>query len=361
MIRVGIVGFGMAARVFHAPLISSVEGIELAAVVERNSDNAAARYPGIVTYRSLDAMLADPSLGLFVVATPNATHFDVAKQILQTGKSVVVDKPMATTSAEIAQLMELAAKHNALLFPFHNRRWDRDFQTLQKLIREQSVGRVVHLESTFDRWSPGPTRRPWKNDPAEGGLLLDLGTHLADQALELFGLPQAVSADILREREGEGASDSFTVRLLYPGFSVTLSANALSTLPRPRFHLRGSHGNYWKWGLDTQEAELNQITQITNPKWGQEPSETWGTLKVDLDGSKVTCPVPAIPGDYRHFYAGVRDALLGKAPIPVSAHAAWRVARLLEFAAQSATQRREIACDWSDELNVANAPYDAHP
>ena len=249
MIRVGLVGFGLAGRVFHAPLISSVHGLKLAAVLERSTESAAQRYPGIATHRTLESMLADPSLGLIVVATPNATHFETARQTLEARKSVVVDKPTAVTSAEIAQLMELAAARNAHLIPFHNRRWDSDFQTLYQLVREDSVGRVVHLESTFDRWRPVPSARAWKQDPAQGGLLLDIGTHLADQALALFGKPQAVSAEVERERDGEGANDSFTMLLCYPDFTVSLSANVLSTLPRPRFHLRGTKGNYWKWGL----------------------------------------------------------------------------------------------------------------
>jgi len=329
MIRVGLIGFGMAGRVFHAPLISSVEGLELAAVLERHSDNAAQRYPGITTYRSLESMLEDNSLGLFVVATPNGTHFEVAKQILEAGKSVVVDKPTAITSSEIAELMESAAAKGVHLIPFHNRRWDSDFQTLYKLVREDSVGRIVHLESTFDRWRPVPKARAWKEDPAQGGLLLDIGTHLGDQAMALFGKPEAVSADVTRERDGDGSNDSFTVRLHYSDFSVTLSANVLSALARPRFHLRGTRGNYWKWGLDPQEAALNKITRI--------------------DDCVVTRPVQPIPGDYRRYYASVRDALLGKSRWPVPASAAWLVARLLEFAAQSSAERREIACDWSDE------------
>ena len=353
MIRVGLVGFGMAGRVFHAPLISSVEGLELAAVLERHSDHAAQRYPGITTYRSLEAMLADSSLGLFVVATPSGTHFQVASQILEAGKNVVVDKPMSVTSAEIAQLIELAAAQNVLLTPFHNRRWDSDFQTIQKLLHEGSLGRLVHLQSNFDRWSPGSARRAWKDDPAlGGGILLDLGTHLADQALVLFGKPEAVAAEISRERDGhdsEDSNDSFTLRLRYPGFCITLGANVLSSLVRPRFHLRGVRGSYWKWGLDPQEAELNQITRIGNAPWGQEPPANWGTLCVDVDGGMVTHPVQPIPGDYRLYYAGVRDALLGVSPVPVSAMAAWRVARLLECAAASSELRREIICDWSDE------------
>jgi len=364
MIRVGLVGFGMAGRVFHAPLICSVDGMELAAVVERNTDNAAERYPGIATYRSLDAMLADASLGLLVVATPSGSHFQVAMQILEAGKHVVVDKPMATTSAEIAQLMKLAAAKNLLLIPFQNRRWDGDFLTIRKLLHDGSLGRLVYLESVFDRWSPGSARRPWKDDPAQGGgQLLDLGTHLADQALTLFGKPQAVSADVRRERDGEGSNDAFTVRLRYPGlpslrpgpvaggpgFSVTLAANCLTSLARPRYHLRGTVGNYWKHGVDPQEGALNKVARIEDSAWGQEPPANWGTLCAEGTGGLVTRPVEPLPGDYRLYYAGVRDALLGKAPAPVTALEAWRTARLLEWAAQSSDERREIPCDWSNE------------
>ena len=350
MIRVGLVGFGLAGRVFHAPLISSVDGLELAAVMERNSDNAAARYPGIQTYRSLEAILADDSVGLLVVATPNATHFPIARQILEAGKHVVVDKPTAVTSAEIAELIELATRHNVLLVPFHNRRWDSDFQTLSKLVHEGPLGRIVNLQSTFDRWRPVPrAKAAWKDDPDQGGLLLDIGTHLADQALELLGKPLAVSADVRRERDGEGASDSFTLRLRYERSMVEVSANVLSSLARPRFHVRGTSGNYWKWGLDPQESELAKITRIGAGPWGVEPPAHWGTLAVDVDGGTVTRPVQPIAGDYRLFYAGVRDALLGKSPAPVAATAAWRAARLLEWAAESAKKRCEVICDWDEE------------
>ena len=340
----------MAGRVFHAPLISSVEGLELAAVVERSSDKAAEHYPGITTYRSLEAMLADSSLGLFVVATPSGTHFQVARQILEAGKNVVVDKPVAITSDEVAQLIALARAKNIYLVPYFNRRWDGDLLTIQKVLHEGSLGRLVYFESRFDRWSPGSTRRPWKDDPAQGGgQLLDLGTHIGDQALTLFGKPEAVSADVTRERGGEGSNDAFSVRLRYPGFSVVLGANCLSSPPRPRFHLRGVKGNYCKLGVDPQEAALNKVTRIADPAWGQEPPADWGTLNVDVDGAIVTRPVEPIPGDYRLYYAGVRDALLGKAPAPVPAVAAWRVARMLEWAAESSEKRCEIPCDWSEE------------
>ena len=280
MVRAGLVGFGAGGRVFHAPLLSSVDGFELAAVVERSTDNAAKRYPGIAVHRTLESLLADSSLSLIVVTTPSGTHFDVARQALEAGRNVVVDKPMCATSSEVARLMELASARSLLLAPFHNRRWDSDFQTIQKLLREGSLGRVVHLDSFFDRWRPGPKPNAWKDDPAAGGgLLIDLGPHLADQALVLFGLPEAVSAEVLRERDGEGANDSFTLRLRYPGFSVTLGANCLASLQRPRFHLRGTKGNYWKWGLDPQEAALMSLTRIPAGRGERNLPPTGGCLR----------------------------------------------------------------------------------
>ena len=355
MIRAGLVGFGLGGRVFHAPLLSSVEGVEFAAIVERSTNLAAERYPGLLTYRSLEEMLADTSLDLIVVSTPSGTHFEVASQVIAAGKSLVVDKPMALTAAEIARLHELALARGVLLAPFHNRRWDSDFQTVTRLVHEGALGRLVYVESRFDRWRPVlPTTRLWKESPAQGGgTLLDHGTHLADQALALFGKPEAVSADVVRERDTASAdldaNDAFTVRLRYPGLMVVLGANTLSLPPRPRFHLRGTKGNYWKSGLDPHEAALGKITRIEDPRWGQEPHAEWGSLHLDVEGAQITQPVQPIPGNYRLYYAGIRDALRGKAPAPVSAIDAWRVARLLEWAAQSSQERCEIACDWSQE------------
>src|SRR5438067_4819354 len=257
MLRIGLIGFGMAGRVFHAPLISSVDGLELAAVVERHGNQATQRYPSVKIYRSLEDLLADASIDLVVVATPSGTHFQVASQVLAAGKHAVVDKPIALISGEIAQLIELARANSKLLIPFHNRRWDGDFLTVQKLLHEHQLGRVVHIESRFDRWNPGATRRPWKDDPAQGGgVLLDLGTHLVDQALVLCGKPLAVSADVLRERYDEGSDDAFTIRLRYEKCFVTLGANALSAPAGARFHLRGTRGNFRKKGVDPQEAAL---------------------------------------------------------------------------------------------------------
>ena len=350
MIRAGLIGFGMAGRVFHAPLLASVEGLELAAVVERHTDKSADRYPGVRVYHSLDAMLADDSLGVFVVATPNPSHYAIAKQILCAGKNVVVDKPLAMTSAEAAELMTLAHQHNVLLAPFQNRRWDGDFLTVKKLLHEGALGRLVFFESRFDRWRPAPlTERVWKENADSGGTLLDLGPHLVDQALVLFGKPEAVSADLACEKDNSVVNDSITIRLRYPGLAVTLGANSLSLPARPRYHLRGTHGGYVKMGVDPQEAALGKVTRIADAGWGEEAESAWGVLHVDHHGETVRQPVPSVRGDYRLYYAGIRDALLGKAPAPVTGLDGWRVARLLEWAAESSETRREIACDWSQE------------
>jgi scyllo-inositol 2-dehydrogenase (NADP+) len=350
MIRVGLVGFGMAGRVFHAPLISSVEGLELAAVVERNSDHAAQRYPGIKTCRSVEELLADPSIKLVVVATPNATHFDVAMKVLEAARSVVVDKPAAISSSEIAQLLQLAGGVGLHFIPFHNRRWDSDFQTVQKVIHEKPLGGLAHFESTFDRWRPGAATRAWKDEPDQGGTLLDLGTHIVDQALVLFGEPNSVGAEVRHERDGGGGNDSFTIRLHYlTGFTATVSANSLSTLARPRFHLRGTRGNYWKWGLDLQEENLGKITRIESADWGNEPAERWGTLAIDEAGAIHSQPLPPVPGDYRRFYAGVRDSLLGTGKPPVAGIDAWRTARILEWALESSKAHKDVDCDFGTE------------
>jgi scyllo-inositol 2-dehydrogenase (NADP+) len=349
MIRVGLVGFGLAGRVFHAPLISSVEGFELVSVVERTTNEAETRYPSIQTIRSFEELLADSSLNLIVVATPGSTHFDFARRALESGKHVVVDKPMALHSAEIAQIATLAAALKLLAVPFQSRRWDSDFLTLSQVIHEGSLGRIVSLESRMDRWSPGRTRKPWKNIPEEGGILLDLGTHLVDQALVLFGKPLGVSAEVDRERDGDGANDAFTIRLRYAGHRVTLGSNVLSSIPGFRYSLRGTKGSFRKHGIDPQEAALGKTTHITSHNWGQEPMHDWGVKHVDLDGGIDTESVESIPGDYRQFYVRLREAINSGAPPPALATEAWRTARVLEWAVQSSAERREIECDFSKE------------
>ncbi len=352
-IRAGVVGFGLAGQVFHAPMIDAVDGLELAGVVERSKREAETRYPGIRTYASLEAMLEDSTLELIVIATPNEAHAELAKRALAASRNVVVDKPVGNSSDEIAAMMTAARTSGRNLIPYHNRRFDGDFMTLRELLREKKLGDVAHFESTFDRWRPVPKPEVWRDAGGPGtGTLLDLGTHLVDQIIQLFGLPEAVSGEVLIERAHARAVDSFTVRMHYDGLIATASANCLSAQPRPRYRVRGDKGDFVKWGLDPQEERLRANgSQVTNDL-GVETESAWGVLATDEDGRIEKRRVPTLAGDYRRYYAGVRDALLGKASLPVTALEAWQVARVLEMAEESTRKRGWVECDWATEPAV---------
>ncbi len=346
IIRAGVVGYGLAGRVFHAPFLTAVPGLELAAIVERTARNAQTLYPNIQTYPSLDQLLEDDSINLIVIATPNQTHAPLAKQALRAGRHVVVDKPTAIHASEIEELIALATTQKRLLIPFHNRRWDGDFKTLRQLLESSSLGRLVHFQSTFDRWRPAPKRDVWREDGSPGGgLLLDLGTHLVDQALQLFGNPHSLGADLARERDHAITEDAFTLRLYYPGLIVELSATALAPQPRPRFSARGTHGSFLKWGLDPQENRLRADPKVIDPNWGTEPESAWGTLTLETNATLRPQKIETQPGDYRAYYAQVRDAILGKTPPPVLATDALKVARILEIARASSASGQILPCN----------------
>ena len=212
-----MIGFGLAGQVFHAPFVSAVPGLRLEAIVQRKGDEAAKAYPTARILRSVEEALRDAAVQLVVVGTPNETHFDLAKQALLAGKHVVIDKPFAATSAEAAELKELAEKQGVVLAPFHNRRWDGDFLTVRKLLAEEAVGRLVTYESHFDRFRPLPRENTWKEGAsAANGLLIDLGPHLVDQALALFGAPEGITASVRKDRDKTEIEDAFDITLEYP-------------------------------------------------------------------------------------------------------------------------------------------------
>lgn len=359
-IHVGLVGFGFAGRTFHAPVVEGVPGLRLAAILQRNGDDAAQAYPDARQVRSLPELLAIDSISLVVVATPNDSHAPIARECLLEGKDVVIDKPFALTYAEAAEIAGLAQSRGRLLSVYQNRRWDGDFKTLQKLIASGELGRVVSYESHFDRFRP--QRRPgaWREEAGPGtGVLFDLGPHLIDQALVLFGPPEAVSADVRLERDGAAADDAFDLTLYYSSQRVYLSASMLASRPGPHFLVHGTRGSFVKFGLDPQEDALKRGERPgQSVDWGREPSEAWGTLRIGAVGSTAVGSmqdrgVPAQPGedrkiataeagDYRGYYENVRDAILGKAELAVTAQAALRVMRIIELAQQSSRERRVV-------------------
>ena len=350
-IRAGVVGFGLGGRVFHAPFLQAVERLELVAILERHGESAAQAYPGVAIARTLDELLAQPQLSLIVVTTPPATHFHLARRCLEAGKHVVIDKPFVAASEQARQLIELAHARGLVLSAYQNRRWDGDFLTLKKLIADGELGRLVSLESRFERYSPGPRSKPWQEENLPGnGLLHDLGPHLADQALALFGTPESVTADVRFDRDRTAVNDGFAMHLKYPRLRVSLYGTLLAPVPGPRFVVHGTGGSYVKFGLDPQEPALKAGAKLGGPHWGEEPEAAWGKLTTIQNGVAAKRTVPTLAGDYRRYYENVRDAILGRAALAVPGEQGWRVIRLLELAIESSTRGRTMPCAVLDEF-----------
>jgi scyllo-inositol 2-dehydrogenase (NADP+) len=359
-IGVAVIGFGLAGQVFHAPFVSAVPGLRLEAIVQRKGDAAGKAYPAARILRSVEEALGDTAVQLVVVGTPNETHYALAKQALLAGKHVVIDKPFAATSAEAGELKELAEKQGVVLAPFHNRRWDGDFLTVRRLLEEEAVGRLVTYESHFDRFRPLPRENTWKEGAnSANGLLMDLGPHLVDQALTLFGAPAGITASVRKDRDKTNIEDAFDITLEYPGYSGEhgLRAHCRSSMlaadPAPRFLLHGTKGSYKKYGLDPQEPALvggAKVPRMGEGEWLAEPESQWGTLTVAPvladPGNLVRTKVKTELGDYRGYYANVRDAINGVAKLAVTAEDGYRTVKLLEMARESWAQKRTLKVEF---------------
>lgn len=348
-LRAGLIGFGMAGQTFHAPLLASTPGVELVAVASSDAAKVRAALGAAVQVEAEPAaLIARDDIELVVIATPNDTHHPLALQALRAGKAVVVDKPFALHTAQAAELVALAEQRGLLLSVFHNRRWDGDFLTAQKLVTDGTLGRLTHAELHFDRYRP-QIRQRWREAAgAGGGLWIDLAPHLIDQAVQLFGLPLAIQADIAVARDHAEADDYFHAHLRYAeGLRVTLHASALTALPGPRFTLHGTRGSYRKWGLDTQEDALKAGARpdVGKPEaWGHDPQPGRLALADHADDPHQlsTTELPTLPGNYPAYYAGLRDALRHGAASPVPAAQALQVMRLIDLGRRSAQERREL-------------------
>lgn len=346
-LRAAVVGYGLAGAVFHAPLIASTPGMSVAAVVtsdSQRSQRVRQEHPGATVVPSADNLweLAD-ELDLVVVAAPNRAHAPLAEAALRAGVAVVVDKPLATTAVDARRLAELSAEAGVMLAVFHNRRWDDDFQTLRELIGRGALGPLERLESRFERYRPEVVAERWRESAAPedgGGLLLDLGSHLIDQALVLFGAPTHVYAEIERRRPAAQVDDDTFVALRFPGGAIVhLWASQVAPAAGPRFRAAGLGGSFESFGLDPQEDALRSGLRPGDRGWGERPHEGWPLVR---SRSREAGRVRPAPGAYELFYAGVRDALVeGTAP-PVMAGDGVRVLEVIEAARISADARRVV-------------------
>ncbi|MDR1743626.1 MAG: oxidoreductase [Dysgonamonadaceae bacterium] len=347
IIRTGIIGFGLSGRVFHAPFIDVTEGFELSKISTSNPESVkliGKRYPATAIVPDGKGIIDDPDIDLVIVTSPNTAHFHWAREALLAGKHTVVEKPFTVTVKEADELIEISRRAGKILTVYHNRRITSDTKTVRRLLDSNILGNITDYETHFDRYRPDP--RPggaWREDPLPGsGIFYDLGSHLIDQALYFFGMPQALTADIQTQRPWAKADDYFDVRLQYPAFTATLKASMLKKIPGPTYQLHGKNGSYVKYGLDVQEEKLNNGAIPDTPTWGSEPEAIWGAIDVEYKDLKISGKIESERGDYRLYFSNLRDAIWGKTEIAVKPEEAREVIRIIELSFLSSREKRRI-------------------
>jgi scyllo-inositol 2-dehydrogenase (NADP+) len=349
MVRVGLIGFGLAGQAFHAAVIRGVRGMELACILERRGTKAHEKYPDARVARTLDELLSDRSIQLCVIATPNDSHYELTRACLLAGRDVVVDKPFAPTLRESEGLVRLAAERGRLITVYQDRRWDGDFQTVQKIVASGALGKIVEYECRYDRFRLEPKPNAWRERASQpaAGVLFDLGPHVIDQALILFGEPLSITASAFCQRETSQVDDAFDVCFEYPNLRAMLRARIIAFAPGPHFLIHGTKGSFVKYGMDPQEPLLRGENAPQGfdwgPDWGADPEELWGTLSLVGEPSEK---VKTDRGDYRGFYENVRDAIEKKSPLAVTPEQALRTMRAIILAHKSSREKRTV--DWKE-------------
>jgi len=342
-IKTGLAAFGMSGQVFHAPFIEANPNFELSVITERSKNLSQELYPNAHIVRSFDELLAS-DVELVIVNTPDITHFDFAKKALEAGKHVIVEKPFTTTEYQAKELIDLAKKKRLMLSVFQNRRLDSDFLTVKQIIDYDVLGRLVEFESTFSRYRNYIKPDTWKETGKVGeGLIYNLGSHIIDQALQLFGMPEAIFADISTLRTNGNVDDYFIIHLLHPinapEAKITLKSSYLMCEAEPRFVLHGTEGSYVKYGTDRQEADLTAGMKPYSPDWGKEEESTWGLLHTEKDGLTVKGKYPSLPGNYGDFYDNVFLHLRCDGILLSDAEGVLPVIRLIEAAVKSSREQ----------------------
>ncbi len=341
-IRVGVLSYGMSGRVFHAPILHVLPGFEMVKIMQRSASDALDRYPYVKIVRNTGDIFNDPNIDLVLVNTPDHTHFEFACAALESGKHVVVEKPFVQEIDEGEKLIALARKKGKILTVFQSRRWEGDFLTIRKIIDNKLLGRLVEYEAHFDRFR-NFVRESWKEKPeSKTGTLYNLGSHLIDQALVLFGMPAAVFADIRKQRTGSLVDDLFDLSLIYPEVKVTLKGSYLVREPGPRYLVHGTEGSYVKYGVDPQEEALNKGRYPNEDDWGRESKDQWGILNTTVDGLHFRGPVETLPGCYQDFYNSLYDTVVLGRELAVKPEESLNVIRIIRAAFESYEKRCAI-------------------
>ncbi len=342
-INTALCSFGMSGWVFHAPFISIHPGFNLYAVWERTKNLAGDKYPGTKTFRTLEEMLADENIELVIINTPSVTHYEYAKQAILAGKHLVVEKPFTATVAQAEKLIELAKKNNVKLSVYQNRRYDSDYKTVKKILDEGLLGKIIDAEIHYDRYTPELSYKVHKETPtAAVGSVYDLGAHLIDQALQFFGMPVAVSADIAINRPGSQVDDYFDIKLFYPSHRVTLKSSYFVREALPGYIFHGTKGSFIKAKTDVQETDLQAGKKPGSANWGLEPESQRGLLHTEVEGKVIKEHVESLQGNYGEYYNGIYDALRNNKELPVSAEDGMKVIQVIEAAYRSYKERRVV-------------------
>ena len=343
-IKTALLSFGMSGKVFHAPFIAVHPGFQLAGAWERSKKLIEESYPGVTSYPSLEAILEDDSIDLVVVNTPTDTHFDYTKKALLANKNVVVEKAFTTTVEEAIELKNLAEKLNKKITVYQNRRWDSDFKTVRKVISEGWLGDIIDAEIRYDRYKPilnAAKKHKEMNTPG-AGLLKDLGPHIIDSALSLFGFPISVFADIRITRDDSVVDDWFDITLYYDKTRVRLKSSMFVREGVPGFVVQGTKGSFLKGRTDVQEVDLIAGKIPNNTTWGTEPESERGLLHTEKDGTVIREKIESLQGSYYDYYDGVYKAITQDLPMPVTVDQAINVMRVIEAALKSDEQKKVI-------------------
>jgi len=334
-IGVGLASFGMSGLVFHGPLLQANPAFKIVSILERSKDLASKKYPKAKIVRTYNELLEDDQIDLVIVNTPDPLHFEMCREALLAGKNVVVEKPFVHDSKQGQELINLAKERKLLLSVFQNRRWDSDFLTVRKILEKGLLGRLVEYEAHFDRYRNFIVEDTWKEDTGSGSTIYNLGSHMIDQALVLFGKPESVYADIRILRTGGRVDDAFTLLLGYEGIKVTLKASYLVKEAGPRYYLHGTEGSFLKKGLDPQEEALKNGDLPTGNNWGMEAEEDWGILNTEAGGKPFRGKYESTPGHYGVYYNDIARALNKGTEPCVTAEHANLVIRIVEAALKS--------------------------
>ncbi len=333
----------MSGQVFHAPFFDTMPHFELYAVWERTKNLAEEKYPGVKTYRQLDALLGDEEVELVIVNTPNFTHYEFTKMALDCGKHVVVEKPFTVTVEEGEFLIHLAKEKNKLLSVYQNRRYDSDFKTIRKIITEGKLGKIVEAEFHFDRYKLELSPKVHKETGGPGtGVLYDLGSHLIDQALQLFGMPASVFADLQVLRPGSNVDDFFELILYYSDLRVRLHSSYLVREPLPAYQIHGTLGSFIKAKTDVQENALQSGAKPGGKNWGKEPEAEKGWLHVQQGTTSTKEHVISMQGNYGDYYEDIFNSIRFGKPLPVTAEEGLNVVRIIRAAMKSSAERKVI-------------------